>query len=382
MHSRAWLVVLAVACACRKNEEHGANEPLPVGVEVCGGKRVSIMSDPAHCSGCGKECRNPHGSVKCEKYTCVSVCAPGWGACDPGVEGCTTNLQTNPKSCGGCGLSCLGAPCIAGVCGEAPRVVARDVANSSITAVDGTYVYLDRNGEKPNWWRVRRADGKAEQRDGIKQFAPAAFDGKHLYGCKFSKEQSCQLAKREGDGAETTEIVLKPSPRAVAVRDDTVYWARYLPQPVTPGYDNHSGPYYDIVAVDLKTKAETVVAARETAVERIAVDGDFVFWTFAPFRGTAGVRRAPRKGGEASLLAEIRSPVSLALRGSTLFVSSRNGLYRTSTSGAAPELVVVGASGPKDDAVPGIAVRDQEVFWTVTPNGYGFAATILTSSLP
>ncbi|MDX9721696.1 MAG: hypothetical protein RBU37_13180 [Myxococcota bacterium] len=80
----------------------------------------STQSSPEHCGACDEACPNyeGHPSESCVigQCTCLQdVCVPGWSCC-PEHEGCT-DLNTNPKSCGACGVECrLGEVCVDGVC--------------------------------------------------------------------------------------------------------------------------------------------------------------------------------------------------------------------------------------------------------------------------
>jgi hypothetical protein len=47
----------------------------------------------------------------------------GFADCDSiAANGCEAVLATDPHNCGACGISCASAPCVDGVCQEAPPV--------------------------------------------------------------------------------------------------------------------------------------------------------------------------------------------------------------------------------------------------------------------
>jgi hypothetical protein len=56
------------------------------------------------------------------------------------AEACAADLQNDPHNCGACGHDCLQAPCVAGVCGTAPTVLASQ-QSPTFVAVDATNVY-------------------------------------------------------------------------------------------------------------------------------------------------------------------------------------------------------------------------------------------------
>ncbi len=73
----------------------------------------------ANCADCGVVCDLPNAVSSCATGTCIlAVCSAGFGNCDGNpANGCETNTQSSPSSCGGCGNTCgMGQVCAAGVC--------------------------------------------------------------------------------------------------------------------------------------------------------------------------------------------------------------------------------------------------------------------------
>src|SRR5687767_1545775 len=194
---RATLIALLFMTSACKQGDAAKEKTAPSNLIDCAGKKVDPAVDIANCGFCSNACGNAHGSTKCENAACVPTCEAGWAICDGANAGCTRNIKNDPRSCGGCMTLCTGTPCVDGACAADPRTVARDVWGYSITATDDTYLYLAPPNDTPSWSRIKISDGKVEQRDSKKQFAPAAFDGKYLYGCKLAKEEGCELLKRE-----------------------------------------------------------------------------------------------------------------------------------------------------------------------------------------
>jgi len=46
--------------------------------------------------------------------TCRGECVGGWDRC--GASSCSTNIDTDPHNCGGCGLDCSPRRCVLGSC--------------------------------------------------------------------------------------------------------------------------------------------------------------------------------------------------------------------------------------------------------------------------
>lgn len=83
---------------------------------------VDVRTDVRNCGACGNPCPRLLGgsaTVLCVEGTCQIACAAGNGDCN-GVlkDGCETNLEDDPKNCGGCGITCDETSlCWRGACG-------------------------------------------------------------------------------------------------------------------------------------------------------------------------------------------------------------------------------------------------------------------------
>jgi len=302
-------------------------------------------------------------------------------------EGCNRNVKRDPRACGACNKTCKGAPCVDGACTSAPAVLAKDAWGYGINTTDGTYLYLGQPNDTSTWTRVKIKDGTVESKDDKQQFAPAAFDGKFLYGCKGAHKEPrppCELKKREGDGPETMVVSIQRVlyGKAIAVKDGTLYWARAIPNSMKEG----RGPFADIVAMDLATKTEAVIAANEQAPLKIVVDDAAIYWVSSGIGGEGtGVRKLAKKGGGAIGLAILPVASSLDRRGEFVLATSVDGLFRVPAGGGAADLVLQGAPASVKAQFPskgsdGIAVVGDEVYWTTAGKDVMFS-TVLHATL-
>ena len=79
----------------------------------------TALDSLANCGACGLQCRFPNAGAACSAGRCaIGACAPGFVNCDGDASnGCETNAQTDPLSCGACGTRCAaGQVCSGGVC--------------------------------------------------------------------------------------------------------------------------------------------------------------------------------------------------------------------------------------------------------------------------
>ncbi len=78
------------------------------GSAACGGRCVSLQTDTSNCGGGGTSCDRPHATSQCSAGRCEFVrCAVGFGDCDGDASnGCETDLRTSTDHCGVCGRAC------------------------------------------------------------------------------------------------------------------------------------------------------------------------------------------------------------------------------------------------------------------------------------
>src|SRR6185369_15716564 len=91
------------------------------------GCETNTDTNVGNCGGCNNPCSLPNASPKCVGGKCqVAACALGFGDCDGNpANGCETNIFTDAKNCGGCGMACnlphatpkcQGGACAIGAC--------------------------------------------------------------------------------------------------------------------------------------------------------------------------------------------------------------------------------------------------------------------------
>jgi len=90
--------------------------------DVCFGSCKDLSSDEYNCGGCGTACSYnlTNADEACVYGKCDWSCIPGWGDCNGNRDdGCETNIASDPKNCGGCGIVCngiAGQACVDGQC--------------------------------------------------------------------------------------------------------------------------------------------------------------------------------------------------------------------------------------------------------------------------
>ena len=90
--------------------------------DLCFGICNDLSSDKSNCGACGNACslNVPNADEACVYGKCEWSCNRGWGDCNGNRDdGCETNIGSDPKNCGGCGIACdgvAGQACVDGQC--------------------------------------------------------------------------------------------------------------------------------------------------------------------------------------------------------------------------------------------------------------------------
>ena len=87
------------------------------GYHACGAVCAQV-TDPNACGPTCAICPVPaNATATCPSDACNFQCNAGFGNCNANAaDGCEANFASDPLNCGGCGKSCNGGTCQAGVC--------------------------------------------------------------------------------------------------------------------------------------------------------------------------------------------------------------------------------------------------------------------------
>jgi hypothetical protein len=122
----AFDVIAGQRCACPGNQTFcvlppGAGPCVPG--ELCFGRCVDLSSDAdLGCGGCGIRCGTGTSTSipVCMNGVCGTECTTGRSDCNgTDADGCEVNSDSDPRNCGGCGISCdaiAGQACVGGKC--------------------------------------------------------------------------------------------------------------------------------------------------------------------------------------------------------------------------------------------------------------------------
>jgi len=90
--------------------------------DLCFGTCHDLTSDTLNCGACASRCSVDvtNADEACVYGRCDWSCKAGWGDCNGNRDdGCETNISSDPKNCGGCGIVCdgiAGQACVDGRC--------------------------------------------------------------------------------------------------------------------------------------------------------------------------------------------------------------------------------------------------------------------------
>ena len=120
-------LVGAAFCACPPGQTFcGSCQQICVGGvcsdEICIGACRDLSSDVDACGSCDITCNERLDDFQpfCAYGTCTQRCPEGKADCNGNTaDGCEVNTMTDPRNCGGCGISCdaiAGQACVGGQC--------------------------------------------------------------------------------------------------------------------------------------------------------------------------------------------------------------------------------------------------------------------------
>ncbi len=110
----------------------------------CGRECADLTSNLSHCGKCDNPCPAsiPNATPRCETGTCDFDCTAGFADCGPS-EGCETDINNDPKHCGGCAKPCktgptdgVGEVCLNGTCGCGPGLTGCSISGGGVACVN------------------------------------------------------------------------------------------------------------------------------------------------------------------------------------------------------------------------------------------------------
>ncbi|MFI5297912.1 MAG: FG-GAP-like repeat-containing protein [Polyangiales bacterium] len=100
-----------------------ATHPCAAAATCCDGLCADTATDPNNCGTCGSACSSSHVTATCAGGACTGTCDVGWLDCnaDRRTDGCEVDGNSDPGSCGACGVVCSGQhltgnACSSGLC--------------------------------------------------------------------------------------------------------------------------------------------------------------------------------------------------------------------------------------------------------------------------
>jgi hypothetical protein len=261
----------------------------------------------------------------------------------PVDAGCTADVAVDPHNCGRCGRDCRGTECKAGMC--ATEIVATALKDPWYLALDEVNVYwTDVNGG--GVVRVDKEGKTAPLHVGLNQGSPwdvDVDDASVYWTC--SDGGAVIRSPKDGDGGQTTALWQQADASAleIAVDEAWVYWT-------VDGVGVFRAP---------KGGGDASLLA-SGAAEGLALDGTRIYWTEHLARGS--VRADDKAGGAPAIVAAAQtSPSRVAIDEANVYWVSdiSDAIAMAPKDGGA---VTVLAQG-KEVKIGGIAVDETWVYW-------------------
>lgn len=318
------------------------------------------------------------------------------------ANGCETDLNEDPSSCGACGRSCLDGTCESGKC--QPFALATGQDTPSVLTTDETHVYWTNQGGAGAVMRIAKEGGEPEV-VGVTDRPPGglAVDDQTVFWSEVgsgSENHVWRLDKADiGTSVPPTVLQSGQSPSlAVAVDDTNVYWVttgtvrtklKTGGPTTTLASDQDSVPFYLVVDLDhlywtthIRGQVMGIDLSEVDAGPRKLAGGqdnptgltsDFANLYWLNFQGDADggtpkvMRIAKVNMDEPEVLADGQSgPTIIRANGSDLFWSNNvdGTIMRMSKSGGTPQVVAEGQGAPA-----GLDVDATAVYWVNRDGG-------------
>jgi hypothetical protein len=306
------------------------------------GCETDIDTDVRSCGGCGVGCGGAHALPACASGRCALDCLPGWADCDgDNANGCETDVDGDALSCGACGHACLGRACATGECGGAG--LATPLARATELAADATHLF---------WLESGRAGLFGSARDGS---APRAVSpqGGGATGLAlddtfaFWIDPAGALLRANKDGTQTAAIVSGLSGGGfVAVGPRYVYFTQRASGSVWMAEKDGTGA--------------RAIASGLPEPMGVTADASGVFWVTAGGATKMGavMAAAPDGTGVRTLVRGQRWASGIAADASHLYWTARGDrtVMRATKSGAGLFMLMNGLLDPQRVAVDGAYV--------------------------
>ncbi|MBI5535764.1 MAG: hypothetical protein HY898_23735 [Deltaproteobacteria bacterium] len=334
--------------------EAGNDAPCPANQKLCGGTCVSV-DDPAYgcdAKACQPACAPAHATAKCQSTVCtIDICEAGWSDCDGFVtNGCEADVATDVNNCSGCGKACAVpdgsvATCTNGVCSFCPIGKADCDGNSA----NGCEVDIQSDVNNCGECGTKCTAGGActngacdpvELASGLSSPMGIRVDDTSIF-----VTAGINLSKIPIAGGTPTHLATGlAGPGPMALDDTTVYFS--------------AGD--EILSVPKAGGAVSKVASGVTATVALAVDDTNVF--VCNFQGAGGgIWKVAKTGGTATLISPQNFAYGLAIDATDVFfaLSSDDKIMKMpKAGGAASELATAITGTPK-----GVALDADTVFW-------------------
>jgi hypothetical protein len=291
----------------------GGSAACPVaGQKLCGTACVDPQTDNSNCGGCGTKCdpgqRCSVGSCTCDKTSCPGGCCAD--------KNCVDLSEQWAPACGKPGTACVACPsdstCNAGEC----------VCRDKLTMCPATNTCSDLQTDKDHCGSCSKtcADGCAAGRCFTKIVELTAYpdniavDATHVY---FTMQHDISRVPRNG-GAVQVLAMVEVMPQRIALDGNNVYWIDWG---TGNGGSNLDG---SVMKVPLAGGTPVSLATMEPYPQELAVDASNVYWTNALGPGLAegAVMKVPIAGGSKVVLASsvaYQSPRGIAVDSSAVY---------------------------------------------------------------